>query len=121
MGFYLTTLITVVLIALPAGRAATIAAVDDLGHAGEGSIESRRLFRQVDQQIAFAGIIGAASDRHRCGRDAAGFDEFMRHKAATAEGPKQIVQAPGIGLGFGVGVNPVGEYVSLLRQTAGEL
>jgi hypothetical protein len=120
MGFYLTTLIAVVLIALPASRAATIAAIDDLGYAGEGRIERRRLFGQIDQQIAFAGTIGAASNRHRCGRDAARFDEFMRHKAATAESPQQIVKALGIGLGFGVGVNPVGEYVSLLRQTAGE-
>ena len=39
VGFYLTTLTTVEAKALPACFPATIAAVDNLGHAAEGSIE----------------------------------------------------------------------------------
>src|SRR5690348_16729385 len=75
---------------LPAHRIA----VNELRYAARGGDTGRHLGRQVDQHVEVPGRRGGGRQEHRRNGEAGGRDGLVRHEAAVAEGPEQLVELP---------------------------
>ena len=65
----------------------------DLGNAWKFIDHVRNFLRQVDQQIAVVGWRGVAANGYRRRYVSQWrFENFVRHEAAVAEGPQEVVQ-----------------------------